>query len=263
MAATISRAVGKGVSNEHASDVMLVQKLLNRHRKPPLKMIEENGKTDQQTIAAIQEFQSRVVKMKNPDGRVDPGGATIRLLSEGATNIAFQLPLPPSTSQYFNHPGADKVSLSYGPNAVVLNAEAAHLMKSILAAAGMTAGNLTSTLRTYHDQARITITQTYAKNPDTVKIWYGAEVLKACKEHLKDIQGFADWWKAYDTKRGKVSSKHLTNRAMDVVPNGDRLQFVKKVKALVATAGSGVHRIIPKGELNEPVDHVEFTFDVT
>jgi GH24 family phage-related lysozyme (muramidase) len=164
---------------------------------------------------------------------------------------------------HFTHPKANTVTLKYGENAVKLNAKAELLMKSILASCGLSGATLTSTLRTYQDQARITITQTYKADPSRVSTWYGEEVLKKCKDHLTDIAGFAKWWKEYDQKRGKVSSRHLSNRAMDVVPDGDRLKFVAKVKELVPVKGSGVARIIAKGELKEPVDHVEFTFDVT
>lgn len=164
---------------------------------------------------------------------------------------------------YFSHVDEKNVTLKYGENAVKLNNMAASLMRSILAASGMKGATLTSTLRTYHDQARITITQTYKSDPSKVSTWYGDEVLQACKQYLKDIDGFAKWWEAYDKKRGKVSSKHLSNKAMDVVPDGDRLKFVAKVRELVPVKGSGVSRIIPKGEMKEPVDHVEFTFEVT
>jgi len=50
---------------------------------------------------------------------------------------------------------------------------------------------------------------------------------------------------------------------MDVVPSKDRFKFVEKVTDLLRINGSGVARIIPKGVMNEPVDHVEFTFPVT
>lgn len=166
-------------------------------------------------------------------------------------------------SVYFSHSDADKVILSYGKNAVKMNATAEKLLKSILASCKIYGATLNSTLRTYYDQARITITQTYKKNPNTVREWYGEDVLNACKLYLHDINKFAAWWKERDTKRGKVSSKHLNNRAMDVVPASDRTIFVNKVKSLISINGSGVHRIIRKGELHEPVDHVEFTFDIT
>jgi predicted chitinase len=71
---------------------MLVQRLLNQHRQPPLRRIDENGVMGPDTIAAIEEFQRRVVKMKSPDGRVDPGGATLRALSEHAHGASTSAP---------------------------------------------------------------------------------------------------------------------------------------------------------------------------
>jgi hypothetical protein len=88
-------------------------------------------------------------------------------------------------------------------------------------------------------------------------------VLEACQKYKGDIAGLATWWQEYDRKRGAVSSKHLSNRAMDVVPSGDRVKFAAQVQELVPLPRTGVKRIIPKGVMNEPVDHVEFTFDVT
>jgi predicted chitinase len=60
---------------------MLVQQLLNKHRPPPLRRIDEDGVVGPETISAIEEFQRRVVKMSTPDGRVDPDGTTLRALS--------------------------------------------------------------------------------------------------------------------------------------------------------------------------------------
>lgn len=263
---TLQKAVGRGVVNTNRNDVKLVQQLLNRHRLPPLKAISEDGISGQETVNAIIDFQRIVVKMANPDGKVEPQSATFRLLSGSTTLTSSSMAAMPAltaTGGYYTHPDAAKIPLSYGPHAVKLTTTAENLLKSILASCGMTAGMLTSTLRTYHDQARITITQTYKRDPNTVSTWYGAEVLKACKEHLDDIEGFAKWWEAYDKKRGKVSSLHLTNRAMDVVPTGDRAKFAARVQELVGVKGSGVGRIIPKGVMGEPVDHVEFKFDVT
>ena len=261
---TILKPVGGKVRNPNRNEVILVQKLLNKHRPVPLRQIAENGVDAEETTKAIEEFQHRVLHVAKPDGQVDPGGRTLLALDRppGAA------PAKAAGAGVFSHPDADKVTLTYGTQddgkqVVKLNDKAEHLLKSILASCGMTGGTLNSTLRTYHDQARITITQTYKADPKKVGTWYGAQVLEACKKHLDDIPGFATWWEAYDKKRGKVSSLHLTNRAMDVVPSSDRAKFADKVKELVSVAGSGVHRIIPKGVMGEPVDHVEFHFDVT
>lgn len=263
--AAITRAVGGRIPNPNRSEVLLVQKLLNKHRPPPLRPIAENGIDGTETKAAIEEFQRRVVKMIRPDGQVDPGGKTLAALNGAVVAVAAR---PAAAGGVFSHPDADKVKLTYsiqgdGKQVPQLNTKAEQLLKSILASCGMFGGTLNSTLRTYHDQARITVTQTYKRDPATVSKWYGAEVAAACKKYLDDIPAFAEWWKEYDRKRGKVSSLHLSNRAMDVVPSGDRTKFAAKVQELVKVAGSGVKRIIPKGVMNEPVDHVEFTFDVT
>ena len=59
----ITRSVGRGVFNPSKSEVALIQRLLNRHRQPPLAPIETEGKVGKNTIGAIEEFQRRVVKM--------------------------------------------------------------------------------------------------------------------------------------------------------------------------------------------------------
>lgn len=194
----------------------------------------------------------------------------IGIFSSGAGDAVPKTLGPPTSAPVgkvdsFSHPNASKVTLSYGEHAVKLSANAEQLLKSILASIDMTGAKLTSTLRTYHDQARITMTQTYKASPAKVAQWYGKAVREACEKYLKtdDIQGFADWWEKDDNDRGKVSSRHIKNRALDVVPNGDRVKFAKKVKELISVRGSGVQRIIPKGVMGEPVDHVEFTFPVT
>jgi peptidoglycan hydrolase-like protein with peptidoglycan-binding domain len=260
----IKAAVGAqpGAANNRA-DVEVVQRLLNEHvTRVGYPTQPVNGLVSPQTIDAIKKFQQKVVGMKLPDGRVDPAGTTLRKLNEPAGT-----PTPAFRSAYtdvFSHPDAEAVKLTYGPNAVKLNAKAEYLLKSILASCGMTGATLTSTLRTYHDQARITLTQTLPnKGEATVRQWYGQSVLDACKTYKGDVEGMAKWWKEYDGKRGAVSSKHLSNLAMDVVPSGDRAKFAAKVQELKSKTGTGVLKIIPKGVMNEPVDHVEFTFPVT
>ncbi len=78
---SIAHSVGKGMANTNRNDVLLVQRLLNQHRQAPLRRIEENGIAGPELSTAIEEFQRRVVKMKSPDGRVDPHGATLKALA--------------------------------------------------------------------------------------------------------------------------------------------------------------------------------------
>lgn len=80
--ALISAAVGKDGKNR-PKDVKTVQRLLNKHSLPPLRALTVDGKAGANTVGAIEHFQTVVVKMKSPDGRVDPGGKTIRHLNRG------------------------------------------------------------------------------------------------------------------------------------------------------------------------------------
>lgn len=64
-----------------AQDVKVVQALLNtyfRHLKQPTLAVD--GSCGAKTIGAISAFQKDVVKLAKPDGRVDPGGKTYRVL---------------------------------------------------------------------------------------------------------------------------------------------------------------------------------------
>lgn len=184
------------------------------------------------------------------------------------TNVP-ETPMAPEffTFPYFYHEGHSEVTLLYDPNsgsARKMTSTAEQLLKCILASCNIRSATLTSTHRTYHDQARITLTETYPKRRAAISQWYGSTVSAEVEKYRDplDIQGFADWWEAHDRRRGRVSSRHLTNQALDVVPAQSRGVFANKVKELVGVSGSGVRKIIPKGTLNEPVDHVEFHFKV-
>lgn len=80
--ATISGSVGQNGTNDNR-DVRAVQRLLNRHSLPPLRALTVDGAAGAHTIDAIRHFQSVAVKMRSPDGRVDPGGKTLRRLQGG------------------------------------------------------------------------------------------------------------------------------------------------------------------------------------
>jgi peptidoglycan hydrolase-like protein with peptidoglycan-binding domain len=268
MAQSISRSVGRNGVNSRM-DVETIQRLINANigKISPTPPLVVDGRVGPKTISAIEQFQKRVVGLSFPDGRVDPNGRTLTALNAGGGGSAPPPVSPPPVPGVFSHPDAGKVVLTYGiqgdgKQVVKMNHKAEYLLKSIVASVGVRGARLTSTLRTYHDQARITVTQTYVASPSKVATWYGQAVLDECERRLNDIEGFAKWWQEYDRKRGRFSSKHLTNRALDVVPDGDRAKFAAKVQELVPVKGSGVARIIPKGVMGEPVDHVEFTFDV-
>ncbi len=79
--ATITTAVGSGVTQSSPVDIRIVQQLLNKHRQPPLRFIDETGVINADTIDAIKWFQSTVMRQSHPDGRVDPNGRTIKRLA--------------------------------------------------------------------------------------------------------------------------------------------------------------------------------------
>jgi len=80
--ASISASVGRGGVNR-PEDVKTIQQLLNLKLQPSPKL-DEDGKIGTQTLLAIQSFQSNVVHLVRPDGKIDPGGKTFTALNEAA-----------------------------------------------------------------------------------------------------------------------------------------------------------------------------------
>ena len=80
---SISKAVGNLAPNlDH--DVITIQQLLNGCIKNlvPYLPLDEDGDCGPITIGLIKSFQRRVMQMKRPDGRVDPGKGTIKKLNQ-------------------------------------------------------------------------------------------------------------------------------------------------------------------------------------
>lgn len=81
MSGIIKDSVGLGGANIK-DDVLLVQKLLNKQFIPGVSgPLKEDALVGKNTISRIEIFQKHVVKMIRPDGRVDPNGKTIKILS--------------------------------------------------------------------------------------------------------------------------------------------------------------------------------------
>jgi hypothetical protein len=79
----IEDSVGAGGVNR-ASDVRIVQQLLNQHmRSLGLPLLVVDSDAGDITIEAIREYQRQVVGLVRPDGRIDAGGRTWRLLDAG------------------------------------------------------------------------------------------------------------------------------------------------------------------------------------
>jgi Putative peptidoglycan binding domain len=82
--AQLEGSVGQNGDNLER-DVRIVQQLLNRQDLAPLQRLAEDGRIGPATIEAIRHFQTRYLGINSPDGRVDPGGRTIRRLNSGTT----------------------------------------------------------------------------------------------------------------------------------------------------------------------------------
>lgn len=93
----LNASVGTGGVNNH-DDVLIVQKLLNKntHIVDSIGRVPEDGNLDERTQSAILAFQRDLVRLAHPDGRIDPGGRTFRVLTgdspHGATVAFVQLP---------------------------------------------------------------------------------------------------------------------------------------------------------------------------
>ena len=94
--ASLTRAVGRGAEKPLKREVLLVQQLLNRHRPASLPRIAEDGGQGDETYTAIEEFQRRVMKLKTPDGRVDPDGKTWQALNQPPRRSPRRRRPPPS-----------------------------------------------------------------------------------------------------------------------------------------------------------------------
>jgi hypothetical protein len=89
MAVTISGSVGFAGKN-NAADIPKIQTLLNKWLEPKIAVSGAcTGKADDPTVIAIKAFQSRF--SKNPDGRVDAGGGTLKKLNSEPLSLLPQV----------------------------------------------------------------------------------------------------------------------------------------------------------------------------
>lgn len=89
--ASLSASVGRGARNV-PSDVKLVQELLNghMHKLAPLGPLVADSKAGNATFRAIEAFQSKMLGMQRPDGRIDPGGRTFKALLDTSSRPQVQ-----------------------------------------------------------------------------------------------------------------------------------------------------------------------------
>ncbi|WP_304411999.1 lysozyme [Cellvibrio sp. BR] len=88
MLARLNQSVEQGGFNIR-NDVLLVQKLLNKHTIPgAFGVLREDGIVGIKTITRIELFQKHIVKMIRADGRIDPNGKSFKLLRELKANTS-------------------------------------------------------------------------------------------------------------------------------------------------------------------------------
>jgi hypothetical protein len=160
--------------------------------------------------------------------------------------------------EFFVHPKAESFSINYGPMAIKLNNPAELLLKSIFAEANTPNLKVTSTLRTYEDQARVN-KQNSRKN---IASWYGEDVAKVWDKFVAGEmtqKQYADFLQDRDKKRGKVLSNHLPGFAIDITPYNDK--FASTAERLMKNPKSGIRKVL-REKSNNAV-HIEFNFPVT
>lgn len=91
----ISGSVGRFGKNEKF-DVETVQERLNELMGPSRKRLDVDGKIGPKTIGTIKDFQFNVVRLRRPDGRVDPEQKTIRALNDpNSASLWQRMCIPP------------------------------------------------------------------------------------------------------------------------------------------------------------------------
>lgn len=95
-------SVGQNGTNARA-DVVVVQTLLNTHIAAlrPIPPLATDGQFGPALFNAINAFQRIVLRMRAPDGRVDPGGRTLAALNQPASAVVT-----------FDYPAASQAQLA-------------------------------------------------------------------------------------------------------------------------------------------------------
>ena len=210
MAVAIIGSVGKDAENA-AADVKTVQALLNGFATElSLAPLSVTGVSDAATLDAIIAFQSQILGFQHPDGRVDPGGRTIRGLKAGETTDTASpsgTVLPAGTVIG----DLDEVNPKI---LMVLRAVAAHYGRSI---------RVTSGRRSPTDQARA-MWQNWTGNLKRGTIYrYLKGPGSAQREQLDGFFNAGDR-ASFDALVVEIAphlSMHLAGEAIDIAPKSD------------------------------------------
>lgn len=158
----ISQSVGQGGKN-NKNDVLFVQELLNELAADDGRIPEVtvDGKMGQKTKNTIAKFQKYIVKLKAPDSRIDPNGRSEKTLISKIIEIDLEL-IPTLAAKYklkkekLAVTGSGPRTLNYATNAKkVLSTYSENIVKLAMAYGGVNKCAISSTHRTFDDQARI------------------------------------------------------------------------------------------------------------
>ncbi|WP_339067902.1 peptidoglycan-binding domain-containing protein [Teredinibacter turnerae] len=158
----IKASVGTGGINI-TNDVKFIQELLTHLAMQDMRLdtLTADGICGAKTKSAIATFQKNIVKLKTPDGRIDPNGRSEKTLIVSANNIDKSLTEKTAkkyglakSGTHEHHSGLKQIV--YRANARrVLSDYSTNVVKLAMSYAGIFKCDISSTLRTFDDQTRI------------------------------------------------------------------------------------------------------------
>jgi peptidoglycan hydrolase-like protein with peptidoglycan-binding domain len=212
----IAASVGRGGKN-NASDVEVVQRLLNRQSLTGISVpLKVDGIIGDKTIGRVEAFQKQVVKLTQPDGRVDPNGRTLTALNKRGNSKKGTVKVVYSSSLASSKHIVSQYSIS--------------VIKQALINANMTQAVITSTIRTPSEQANIMYEQAKKNLTAQFRLYgtTGDEVLKVYKNNAKKTkQEVVTLMKTKIEnllKQGRRTSKHVVtetqHRSLNIIDIG-------------------------------------------
>ncbi|TVZ38676.1 hypothetical protein P886_3053 [Alteromonadaceae bacterium 2753L.S.0a.02] len=158
----INQSVGAGGINKK-NEVFFIQELLTllATENMQLDVLKADGICGANTKTAIEKFQRLVVKLKSPDKRIDPNGRSEKLLIAKVNEMDITVVASVAKKHGLKKAGAQQHSsgskqLIYRSHArKVVSNYSENIIKLAMNYAGISRCDISSTLRTFDDQARI------------------------------------------------------------------------------------------------------------
>lgn len=269
----IFSSVGHNGTNR-LSDVRVVQQLLNRHNVIGYSIfLVIDGVLGLKTIKRIEAFQKAIVKMTQPDGRVDPNGRTITVLkiTPGFTKTTVTSIKSVKVTYSSSLPSSKQIVSSYAISVIQLALQNADMPQAVI----------TSTIRMPDEQARIMYKNAKKNLKGQFKLYgsTGDEVLKVYKDNQslpesKIIKLMKEKIEEL-LKKGRRTSKHVittsqykTLNIIDIGVNSTRavcgkaFSIEKFTKALSDLQAKGyIDKLIDETKKSNTCWHIEVTPD--